>query len=317
MAADEGKAGKPVVMFTRADRVEVTPVPWLIEGWLPEDAVVGVVGASGSMKTFLVGGMACSVTTGTPWNGCKVKRGPVFILAGEGINGLRKRIEGWATHSNVPINGASLYLADRLPRLDHVTTEGILNAVEGLRDESEHDPALVIIDTVARAISGDENSSTDMGLLIECADLIRERYTGCTVLLVHHTGHNNNGRARGSSAFYAALDSEILMKPLRSGEVQAHATKCKDWAPPRPLQFKPTSVTITVPGLTEPTSTLVLVNTQVTAQQDHTAEVHELRAGGMSLRAIAAQTNISKSQVERLLKDSSDARPVWESEFDE
>lgn len=307
------KANKPAAGFVRADQVKVSPIAWAVRGWLAQDTFAAIVGQSGSLKSFLAIDLACSIATGTPWNGCEVRQGAAFILAGEGRNGLRKRIQGWSEHKNVSIEGAPLYLASQLPRLDHLTTAGILQEIDNLRESTGHVPALVIIDTLARAIAGDENSATDMGQLVECADWIREHYPGCCVLLVHHTGHGNKGRARGSSAFYSALDSEVVMKTLKSGDVQMFSTKEKDWDKPRPLQFRRHKVEITVPGLDEPASTLVLVNTQMSRPEDRSSEVSELKASGMTVREIAEETGLSKSKVDRLLKD---AKPVWEQEFD-
>lgn len=313
---------KPPAGFTRADQVEVRPVDWLIEGWLARDTLAGLIGPSGSCKTFLGLDWACRVATGTSWCGCEVKRGAVFILAGEGRNGLRKRIEGWSIHTGIGIEGAPLYLATQLPRLDLTTTAGIIAEIDALADavffeNGGADPALILIDTVARALVGDENSSEAMGQLIDAADWLRERWPGCTVLAVHHTGHNNNGRARGSSAFYAALDSEALVKPLTSGELQVFGSKCKDWSPPRPMQFRRHEVEITLPGTGLQASTLVLVNTEMTKSGDRTAEVAALKAAGKTIRQIAEETGIPKSTVSRLLSDPKDARPVWEQEFDE
>lgn len=322
VTGSEQKPQKPLAGFTRADQVQVRPVDWLIEGWLARDSLAGLVGPSGSCKTFIALDWACRVATGTPWHGCEVQRGAVFILAGEGRNGLRKRIEGWSTHTGVSIEGAPLYLAAQLPPLDMPATAGIIEEIDAMADavffeNGGAEPALVLIDTVARALVGDENSSEAMGALVKSADWLRERWPGCTVLAVHHTGHNNNGRARGSSAFYAALDSEALVRPLRSGDLQVFGSKCKDWAPPRPMQFRRHEVAITLPGTDLQTSTLVLVNTEMTTSEDRTAEVAELKAAGKTVRQIAEETGIPRSTVSRMLKDQKDARPIWEQEFDE
>lgn len=315
------RASRPLAGFTRADQVEVLPVDWLVEKWLARDTLAAWIGPSGSCKTFAVVDVACCTATETPFHGCKVKRGAVFMLAGEGRSGLRKRIEGWSAHHGVSIDGAPLYLG-QLPRLDIHATGKIITEIEQMADEmffseGSPEPALIVIDTVARAMVGDENSAEAMGALVEAADWLRERWPGCTVLLVHHTGHANGGRARGSSALYAALDSEALMKPLRCGDVQLHATKCKDWGTPMPLQFRRHEVSIEVPGTGQATSTLVLVNTQMTQGIDRSAEVRELQAAGKSIRTIATETGLSKSMVERLLKDTKASKPVWLAEFDE
>ena len=39
----------------------------------------------------------------------------MFYIAGEGQNGLRKRIEGWSRHNGVSIAKAPLYVAATLP----------------------------------------------------------------------------------------------------------------------------------------------------------------------------------------------------------
>lgn len=322
LMGSEQRPAKPLADFTRADQVQVRPVDWLIEGWLARDSLAGLVGPSGSCKTFLGLDWACRVATGTSWQGCEVQRGAVFILAGEGRNGLRKRIEGWSAHTGTSIDGAPLYLAAQLPRLDLQTTASIIAEIDAMADavffeNGGADPSLILIDTVARALVGDENSSEAMGGLIESADWLRERWPGCTVLAVHHTGHNNNGRARGSSAFYAALDSEALVKPLKSGELQVFGSKCKDWAPPRPLQFRRHEVEITVPGLDAPASTLVLVNTEMSKPQDSIGEVHKLKHAGKTVRQISDVTGIPKSTVSRLLRSDEADRPVWDEEFDE
>jgi RecA-family ATPase len=317
------RAPKFLAQFTRADLVEVKPVDWLIEGWIAKDTLAGMVGPSGSCKSFLAIDWACRVATGTPWYGQAVERGAVFILAGEGRNGLRKRIEGWSVHNGVSIAGAPLYLASTLPKLTCQLNAAVIIAeidamVDHLLFENRGaEPALVVIDTVARAMAGEnENSSEIMGALVEAMDWIRSRWPGCVVLSIHHTGHDSRGRARGSSAYYAALDSEVVLKPV-SDDVQLHATKAKDWEPARPLQLSRHRVDITLPGTEVTSSTLVLVNTGATPASVAAAMTNEVRAmheSGKPIRKIAEETGLSKSKVERLLKRH---RPVWEETFDD
>lgn len=47
-------------------------------------------------------------------------------------------------------------------------------------------PVLLVVDTLARHIDGDENAPVDMGLFIAACDGLRERYR-CAVLIVHHS----------------------------------------------------------------------------------------------------------------------------------
>ena len=66
---------------------------------------------------------------------------------------------------------------------------------------------MVIIDTLNRNIGGSESSEDDMGAFIAAADRLRSQY-GSTVLVVHHTGWNNE-RERGHSSLRGAADTMI------------------------------------------------------------------------------------------------------------
>ena len=88
-------------------------------------------------------------------------------------------------------------------------------------------PSLVVFDTLNRNFgSGDENSTSDMSAVIQSLDLIRSK-CGSSIMVVHHTGHTAAGRARGSSAFYAALDTEFLIEKS-DGLATVTMTKSKD-----------------------------------------------------------------------------------------
>ena len=57
--------------------------------------------------------------------------------------------------------------------------------------------------------------------------------TGATVILVHHTGHGDTNRERGSSALAGAVDSSILVKNRKMS-----APLVKDGSTPEPVHFK-------------------------------------------------------------------------------
>jgi hypothetical protein len=65
-------------------------------------------------------------------------------------------------------------------------------------------PALIVVDTVSRALPGaDENLQKDMTLFVRACDAVKERF-GCAVLGVHHAG--KNGDMRGSTVLRGAGD---------------------------------------------------------------------------------------------------------------
>ena len=69
--------------------------------------------------------------------------------------------------------------------------------------------AVVFIDTLNRAApTADENSSRDMGEILEAAKRLQSK-TGGLVMLVHHTGKDASKGLRGHSSLFAAIDSAV------------------------------------------------------------------------------------------------------------
>jgi hypothetical protein len=68
---------------------------------------------------------------------------------------------------------------------------------------------VIVVDTLAAASGGaNENSGEDMGAVMEGCRLLH-RATGAAVLLVHHTGKDEERGARGWSGIRAAVDAEL------------------------------------------------------------------------------------------------------------
>jgi putative DNA primase/helicase len=71
---------------------------------------------------------------------------------------------------------------------------------------------LLIIDTLNRASGGaDENSSKDMGEIIDAAKGLKAKLGG-TVLLIHHSGKDATKGLRGHSSLHAALDAAVEVR---------------------------------------------------------------------------------------------------------
>jgi hypothetical protein len=97
--------------------------------------------------------------------------------------------------------------------------------------------SLLVVDTLARNFGGgDENSNRDMSLFVAVLDDLKSRY-GCSVLLVHHSGHGDAGRGRGASALKGAVDAEFGVR--RDGEQRSllFCTKMKDAPKPHDVAF--------------------------------------------------------------------------------
>jgi hypothetical protein len=84
-------------------------------------------------------------------------------------------------------------------------------------------PGVIVIDTLHRFLSGDENSAQDAGKMIHACDRLRDEFNA-TILLVHHTGKATTETSRGSGAWRGAMDVEILLQP----GIEIVQTKMKD-----------------------------------------------------------------------------------------
>lgn len=199
-----------------ADEFSTQPAPlkWLVKNWIPATGLVMVHGPSGGGKTFIVLEWALSIAAGLETTmGHVTKPGTVVYLAGEGHQGLRGRIAAWKQARG--IKSLDMYLSKS--GCDLNTPDGYQKAVDSIRALPKP-PSIIIVDTLHRFLSGDENSAQDAKTMLDaCAGLTEE--FGCVVELVHHTGVSDMAqhRARGSSAWRGALDVEISIVPGTDG----------------------------------------------------------------------------------------------------
>jgi hypothetical protein len=79
-----------------------------------------------------------------------------------------------------------------------------------------------------------------MSTFIERIDDLRDTY-GSTIAIVHHTGHSNSGRARGSSVIQASVDWEYKVERSNNGDemfVKLSQTLVKDGKPMKEKNFQ-------------------------------------------------------------------------------
>ncbi|MFZ9114952.1 MAG: AAA family ATPase, partial [bacterium] len=214
------------------------PIPWLVKDWVQDEALIMVHGPSGGGKTFLVLDWAlhiASIPHGEcgEWGDSTVESGGVVYLAGEGHFGLRARISAWK-QQHQPQSRLRMWLSRS--GCDLNKDSGFRQAAQQIRKLPEK-PRLIVVDTLHRFLDGDENSSQDAKTMLDACSKLMQEFS-CSVLLVHHTGVNdeNQHRARGSSAWRAALDIEISVVPpkRKNTPLQVVQRKSKDseLAPP-------------------------------------------------------------------------------------
>ena len=205
---------------------------WLIKRYLPADSLtVHVRRARVAASHFwpsiwLVTSPPAAIGEGNP-----SRPGRVIYVAGEGRNGLSKRFRAWFDRHGEQPRNISLLLTP-IALTDPASVAALLADIRTLPEA----PALVIIDTLNRNFGpGDENSTADMTKAVASLDAIRTA-TGAAILGIHHSGHAEKGRGRGSSVLFGAVDAEFATEMI-GNTVQVRATKMKDADPPPPLAW--------------------------------------------------------------------------------
>ena len=166
---------------------------WVIKGLIARPDLGLLYGAPNTGKSFLAIDLAAHIAIGLEWCGLKVTPGAVLYMALEGGRGLKARLIAQRLRHKFEIDAKRV----RVPLAVWSTSLDLCNgeAAQALAREAgkfSEDAglpiALIIIDTLARAMGGgDENSSRDMSVLISNCALV-QGMTGAHVMLVHHQG---------------------------------------------------------------------------------------------------------------------------------
>jgi hypothetical protein len=222
-------------LIVGAGITSIPPPEPLITGLLDLDSVAVFYGRPGCGKSFAAIDVAASVASRVSWQHRPTTHGGVLYIAAEGVGGLGVRVRAWQEYHaiNARTNGGDSTDTDIdrltwLPRpvnlLEPRWLDGLIALVAELR------PVLVVIDTVARSmIGGDENTSKDMGKVVEAGDRIR-RAAGSCVLFVHHSGKDEGRGMRGSNSLEGGCDTaweitrEVQWVTLNCQRQKNHAT---------------------------------------------------------------------------------------------
>lgn len=246
--------------FPMLDQLVRDPAPlrWLVKGIIEHPTLICLFGDPGAGKSFLSLAWALAIATGGTWQGREVMQGRVVYMAGEGFSGLKRRYMAWLIENGVRASGVPFHATERAwPVTDYETLTGIYNDLDALPSP----PVLIVIDTLTRHTPGmDQNSPKEMPEFVRVCDDLKSRY-GCSVLVVHHSGHGDKGRAMGSMALKGAVDVEISAS--RKGDIMTvHSTKMKDGQPFEDLTLHFKSVDLPWKGDDgSPQSSAVLVET--------------------------------------------------------
>jgi hypothetical protein len=203
------KKPKGMVTFTRADEVlkQVDNPDWLIKDVVEKESLMCIFGKPKSGKSFIAIAMAAAIAKGERFYGNESFSKPVMYVCGEGQRGVKRRLAAWQ-QGMFDLTNVPLYLSDRAVRVNDPDDFKMLELEIEALTQQVGDIGMIVIDTFQRNFVGNENSAEDVGNFINKLDGLISHYK-CCVCLVHHTGHGNSDRGRGSSVMGASLDYEF------------------------------------------------------------------------------------------------------------
>ncbi len=262
------KAGTPLVgatglrLLTDYDLPSTESQGWLLKHVIPDTGVGVIYGDSGTFKSFVALDLMAAIATGRErWFGHRVTRAPCIYVPFEGKGGIPKRVQAWRLAR----------LMERVPTapdapifpMNFDVTTGIVFVTDplNLRNQADRDAlvealkadgligGLLCIDTLAQAGGGiDENSSEDMGLMIQAFQDLQNRLGGVT-LTTHHTGKDASRGMRGHSSLRGAVDFAIECSRVDGPskyDAQMRLDKVKDEEAGKVIPFTMQRVTLGV-----------------------------------------------------------------------
>jgi len=220
-------------LMTLAELRAMPPVEWLVENLLTRTGLGVLYGPPGAGKSFAALELAACVARGQPFHGLAVEQGAAIYIAGEGVGGLGKRIKaleaarGW--HGDAPL----YLLGQAVAFAEQGEVERLMQTISARGERV----ALVVVDTVARALLGhEENSADSIGAFVAACDAVK-RHCGGALLGIHHAGKDAARGMRGSTALLGAVDTS-LKAAQEHGFLSLAIEKQKDGEQVEPLRFR-------------------------------------------------------------------------------
>lgn len=210
-----------------------TKVDYHIKDRLEASTTGSIVGPPAGGKTAVVLDLIGGILSGQDWNGHQCERGGAVVFLGEGFGGFGRRLEAMKHHRGIEEEDLEALIVTR--SIESFTAQNLIQLLPEIRSyfaRLKVTPRLIVIDTLARHLDGDENSTKDMNNFINLVDRVRDSLGTASALILHHTGHQDTGRGRGASSRLGAMDFE-----WRVGGGQISCLKSKDSAPFDPIPF--------------------------------------------------------------------------------
>jgi hypothetical protein len=200
----------------------------VVRGLLPAQGVAILYAKWKSFKSFVGLHLAVTVAQGVLWAGRETKKGAVVYVVAEGARGFHKRVDAYKQRDG--LKGIAVYIVEARPNLGTKSGDAPkLIADIKVAFDSDKGPSLVIIDTLARTLHGEDENGQGMACFVNNAEEIADAFQ-CLVLAVHHEGAGDRGRMRGYTAADAASVAtlHVTRDNPRSLSCTLEVTEAKD-----------------------------------------------------------------------------------------
>lgn len=193
------RRSRPLSILTPAECAEAAPRGYLIKGMIAPGDLVLLFGQPGAGKSVIAPHLGYAVARGADVFSRRVKQGRTLYVAAEDPHGMRQRVHA--------------LMIEQGDAPDFLLVDGITDLLSGgsldpdrLRElVAEHEPALVVIDTIAAAFPGlRENEAEDMGNVVRLARSLTD--SGAAVVLVHHSPKADDSTPRGHGSLNGDAD---------------------------------------------------------------------------------------------------------------
>ena len=202
--------------------IENQPTEYLIEKLIPDQGTTVLSGNPGNYKTWLIFEIAKSIATGNKLFGIfNSRRSNVWIIDKENkLSVIKQRFKMIGVNDDAPI-----YISNTKDFVINPNTKD-----EIIEFALQNNIKLIIIDSLRRIHSGDENNSKDVTRVFE---LINSLHThGICILLTHHhkkqQGNiisDSTSKMRGSTDILASIDSHLIVEKTSNGQLKIEQNK--------------------------------------------------------------------------------------------
>lgn len=202
---------------------------WLVDPLLPAGRQVALFATAKAGKSLLALEIAAALATGRAV--LDQPAGPpqrvVYVDWEQSADDIRERLTSLGYGAEDDLSPLRYYLLPNMPPLD---TKAGGEVMAGIL--ARHEPAVVIVDTMARAVEGDENESDTLRAFYRHTGT-RVKQAGVSLLRLDHAGKDPAKGQRGTSA--KCEDVDIVFRLTADGSrVELRRTHSRvPWVPER------------------------------------------------------------------------------------